>query len=83
MSDQSTSAAESLACCDPSGRRVKLVNGYGLVAPEGAVIPITKEVFDAMRSFIGSKSAGTGRLVIDFSLGGIAAVKAIREQKYK
>jgi hypothetical protein len=55
---------------------------YVVVAPDGCVVRISKEFFDALRDFLcGTKPAGS--LVAHFRNGGFAGLEASIKKLYK
>lgn len=56
---------------------------YVALSPDGEMVVLTKEVFSALKDFRKSPEQPTGRIEIDFKMGGIAGVRCIKETRYK
>jgi len=66
----------------PISRESEQPADYVVVAPDGSVILISKEFFDALRDFLcGAKP--TGLLVAHFRNGGFAGLEASIKRIYK
>lgn len=54
---------------------------YRAIGPDGAALPLTKEIFEALQDI--SRRKGTGSVIIDFKSGGIAGVEMTVRKVYK